>query len=71
LTLNVSTITAGCFQMSLVCSVNDIGKVWKIEKVAERFGISHQHKKVRLLSLQALPWLTLTKSAIVARVDHQ
>jgi hypothetical protein len=31
-----------------VCSVNDRGKVWEIKKVAERFIISHQHKKVRL-----------------------
>ncbi len=69
--LNVSTITTGCFQMNLVCSVNDRGKVWEIKKVDERFVISNQHKKVMLLSLQALPRLTLTKSAIGAGVDCQ
>jgi hypothetical protein len=37
-----------------VLSVNDRAKVWEIKKVAERFVISHQHKKLRLLSLQAL-----------------
>ena len=55
--------------MNLVCSVNDRGKDWGIKKVAERFVISHQHKKIRLSSLQALPGLTLTKSAIGAGVD--
>ena len=41
------------------------------KEFAERFVISHHHKKVRLQSLQALPGLTLTKSAIGAGVDHQ
>jgi hypothetical protein len=45
---NVSTITTGCFQMNLVCSVNDRGKVWKIKKVDESDVITHQHKKVTL-----------------------
>jgi hypothetical protein len=45
--LNVSTITTGCFQMTKVLSVNDRAKVWEIKKVAVRFVISHQHKKVR------------------------
>jgi hypothetical protein len=48
LTLNVSTITTGCFQMNLVCSVNVRGKVWEIKKIDERLVISHQHKKVFL-----------------------
>jgi hypothetical protein len=48
LTLNVSTITTGCFQMTKVLSVNDRVKVWEIKKFAERFVISHQHKKVML-----------------------
>jgi hypothetical protein len=57
--------------MNLVCSVNDRGNDWEIQKVAERFVISHQHKKVSLQSLQALPGLALTKSAIGAWVDSQ
>jgi hypothetical protein len=71
MTLNVSIITTGCFQMKLVCSANDREKVWEIKQVAERFIISHQHKKVKLYSLQALPGLTLTISAIGAGVDCQ
>jgi hypothetical protein len=71
LTLNFSTITTGCFQMTKVLSVNDSAKVWEVKKVAQRFVISHQHKKVRLQSLQALPGLTLTKSATGAGVDCQ
>ncbi len=31
--------------MTKVLSVNDREKVWVIKKVAERFVISHQHKK--------------------------
>jgi hypothetical protein len=46
-------------------------KVWEIKKIDERFVISHQHKKVMLQSLQALPGLTLTKRAIGAGVDCQ
>jgi hypothetical protein len=61
----------GVFKMTKVLSVNDRAKVWEIKKDAERFVISHQQKKLRLLSLQALPRLTLTKSAIEAGVDHQ
>ncbi len=61
----------GVFKMIKVLSVNDRAKVQELKKVAERFVVSHQHKKVRLLSLQALPGLTLTKSAIGAGVDHQ
>jgi hypothetical protein len=57
--------------MTKVLSVNVRAKVWEIKKVAERFVISHQHNKVRLLSLQALPGLTLTKSAKGAGVDCQ
>jgi hypothetical protein len=57
--------------MTKVLSVNDREKIWEIKKFAERFVISHQHKKVRLESLQALPRLTLTKSAIGAGVDRQ
>jgi hypothetical protein len=34
--------------MTKVLSVNDRAKVWWIKKVAERFVISHQHRKVRL-----------------------
>jgi hypothetical protein len=48
LTLNVSTISTGCFQMTKVLSVNDRAKVWEIKNIDERFVISHQHKKVRL-----------------------
>ncbi len=36
------------FKMTKVLSVNDRAKVWEIKKVAERFVISHQHKKLRL-----------------------
>jgi hypothetical protein len=61
----------GVFKMTKVLSVNIRAKVWEITKVSERFVISHQHKKFMLLSLQALPGLTLTKSAIGARVDCQ
>ena len=61
----------GVFKMTKVLSVNDRAKVWEIKKVAERFVISHQHKNLRLKSLQALPGLTLTKSAIGAGVDCQ
>jgi hypothetical protein len=57
--------------MTKVLSVNDRAKVWEIKKFAERFIISYQHKKVSLLSLQAMPGLTLTKSAIGAGVDCQ
>jgi hypothetical protein len=52
--LNVSTITTGCFQINLVCSVNDRGKVWEIKKVDERFIISHQYKKG--MPCLGLPW---------------
>jgi hypothetical protein len=38
----------GVFKMTKVLSVNDRAKVWEIKKVAERFVISHQHKKLRL-----------------------
>ncbi len=55
--------------MAKVLSVNDSARVWEIKKVAKRFVVSHQHKKLRSLSLQALPGLTLTKSAIGAEVD--
>jgi hypothetical protein len=48
LTLNVSTITTGCFQVTKVMSVNDRAKVWEIKKIDERFVISHQHKKIML-----------------------
>jgi hypothetical protein len=34
--------------MTKVLSVNDRAKVWEIKKIAERFVISHQHKKVSL-----------------------
>jgi hypothetical protein len=61
----------GIFKVTKMLSVNVRAKVWEIKKVAERFVISHQHKKVRLKSLQALPGLTLTKSAIGAGVDCQ
>jgi hypothetical protein len=61
----------GVFKMTKVLSVSVRAKVWEIKKVAERFVISHQHKKLRLLLLQALLRLTLTKSAIGARVDRQ
>jgi hypothetical protein len=61
----------GVFKMTKVLSVNDREKVWEIKKVAERFVISHQHKKIKVISLQALPGLTLTKSAIGAGVDCQ
>ncbi len=61
----------GVFKMIKVLSVNDRAKVWEIKTFAERFVISHQHKKVRLQSLQALPGLTLTKSAIEVGVDPQ
>jgi hypothetical protein len=57
--------------MTKVLSVNDRAKVWEIKKFAERFVISHQHKKLSLQSLQALPGLTLTKSAIGARLERQ
>jgi hypothetical protein len=57
--------------MTKVLSVDDRAKVWEIMKVAERFVILYQHKKVWLYSLQALPGLTLTKSAIGAEVDCQ
>ena len=60
----------GVFKITKVLFVkNDRAKVWEIKKFAERFVILHQHKKVRLQSLQALPGLTLTKSAIGAGVD--
>jgi hypothetical protein len=59
----------GVFKMAKVLSVNDSARVWEIKKVAKRFVVSHQHKKLRSLSLQALPGLTLTKSAIGAEVD--
>jgi hypothetical protein len=35
----------GVFKMTKVLSVNGRAKVWEIKKVAERFVISHQHKK--------------------------
>jgi hypothetical protein len=54
-----------------VASVNAMKKVWEIMKFDEIFVISHQCKKVMLQLLQALPGLTLTKSAIGAGVDHQ
>jgi hypothetical protein len=57
--------------MKKVLSVNDRAKVWKIKKVAERSVMSHQHKKIRLESLQAVPRLNLTKSAIGVGVDCQ
>jgi hypothetical protein len=38
----------GVFKMTKVLSVNVRAKVWEIKKFAERFVISHQHKKLRL-----------------------
>jgi hypothetical protein len=38
----------GVFKMTKELSVNEKAKVWEIKKVAERFVISHQHKKLRL-----------------------
>ncbi len=35
--------------MMKVLSVNDRAKVWEIKKVAERFVISHQHKKIEVI----------------------
>ncbi len=61
----------GVFKMTKVLSVSVRAKIWEIKKGAERIVISHQHKKLRLQSLQALPGLTLTKSAIGAGVDRQ
>ena len=61
----------GVFKKIKVLSVNVRAKVWEIKKVAERFVISHQRKKLMLQSLQALPLLTLTKSAKRAGVDSQ
>jgi hypothetical protein len=51
----------GVFKMTKVLYVNIRAKAWEINKVAERFVISHQHKKVRLQPLQALSGLTLKK----------
>jgi hypothetical protein len=61
----------GAFKMAKVLSVSVRAKVWEIKKVAERFVISHQHKKIRLQLMQALPGLTLTKRAIGGGVDCQ
>jgi hypothetical protein len=44
----------GGFKMTKVLSVNDRAKVWEIMKVAERFVISHQHKKWGLLYVTIL-----------------
>jgi hypothetical protein len=38
----------GVFKMTKALSVSVRAKVWEIKKVAERFVISHQHKKLRL-----------------------
>ncbi len=58
MTLNVSTITTGCFQMTKVLSVDDRAKVWKIKKVAERFVFSHQDKsKVIIIASPARAYL--------------
>jgi hypothetical protein len=35
--------------MTKVLSVNVRAKVWEIKKVAERFVISHQHKKIKVI----------------------
>jgi hypothetical protein len=61
----------GVSKMTKVLSDHVRAKVWEIKNVAERLVILHQHKKLMLLSLHALPGLTLTKSAIEAGVDHQ
>jgi hypothetical protein len=39
----------GVFKMTKVLSVNDRAKVWEIKKVTERFVISHQHKKIKVI----------------------
>jgi hypothetical protein len=35
--------------MTKVLSVSVRAKVWEIKKVAERFVISHQHKKIKVI----------------------
>ena len=35
--------------MTKVLSINDRAKFWEIKKVAERFVISHQHKKIKVI----------------------
>ncbi len=61
MTLNVSTITTGCFKMTKVLSVNNRAKVWEIKKVAERFVISHQHKKGKVIIIAGPAWAYLVK----------
>jgi hypothetical protein len=39
----------GVFKMIKVLSVNHRAKVWEIKKFAERFVISHQHKKSKVI----------------------
>jgi hypothetical protein len=39
----------GVFKMTKVLSVSVRAKVWEIKKVAERFVISHQHKKINVI----------------------
>jgi hypothetical protein len=69
--LNMDKKNIGLFKMTKVLSVHVRNKVWEIKNIAERLVILHQHKKLTLYSLHALPRLTLTKSAIGARVDCQ
>ncbi len=45
--------------MTKVLSVSVIAKVWEIKKVAERFVISHQHKKINVIIIASPDWAYL------------
>jgi hypothetical protein len=47
--------------MTKVLSVNDRAKVWEIKKFVERFVISHQHKKSKVIIIASPAWAYLDK----------
>ncbi len=47
--------------MTKVLSVSVRAKVWGIKKVAERFVISHQHKKIKVIIIASPAWAYLDK----------
>jgi hypothetical protein len=51
----------GVFKMTKVLSVSVRAKGWEIKKFAERFVISHQHKKVKVIIIACPTWAYLDK----------
>jgi hypothetical protein len=57
----------GVFKMTKVLSVNVRAKVWELKKVAEKFVISHQHKKIQVIIIASPAWAYLDKKCNKSR----